>query len=94
MIFSTAQSPHGDYRDATTEMSKRGKRLKHESCNLLHRYFEELQGTAWQLSPYYKQADPETKYAIRQLNNICHEIESWVKHTEKKIEPDWIDHHR
>ena len=32
-----------------------GKRLKHEACNLLHRYFEELQGSAWQLSPYYKQ---------------------------------------
>ena len=26
-----------------------GLRLKHESCNLLHRYFEELQGTAWDI---------------------------------------------
>ena len=68
-----------------------GKRLKHESCNLLHRYFEELQGTAWDISPYYKQADYETKYAIRQLNNICHEIESWVNADRKKaIEPQWI----
>ena len=68
-----------------------GKRLKHESCNLLHRYFEELQGTAWDISLYYKQADYETKYAIRQLNNICHEIESWVSSDRKKaIEPEWI----
>jgi len=68
-----------------------GKRLKHESCNLLHRYFEELQGTAWQISDYYKQADAETKYAIRQLNNICHEIESWVNSDRKKaIEPEWM----
>ncbi len=68
-----------------------GLRLKHESCNLLHRYFEELQGTAWQLSNYYKQADAETKYAIRQLNNICHEIESWVLSYRKSvIDPDWI----
>ena len=51
-----------------------GKRLKHEACNLLHRYFEELQGTAWDISLYYKQANYDTKYAIRQLNNICHEI--------------------
>ena len=58
------------------EMATPGKRLKHESCNLLHRYFEELQGTAWKVSDFYKQADLETKYAIRQLNNICHEIES------------------
>ena len=68
-----------------------GKRLKHEACNLLHRYFEDLQGTAWKISDYYKQADNETKYAIRQLNNICHEIESWVNADRKKaIEPEWI----
>ncbi len=68
-----------------------GKRLKHEACNLLHRYFEELQGTAWGLSPYYKQADSKTKYSIRQLNNLCHEIESWVNSDRKKaIEPEWV----
>ena len=68
-----------------------GKRLKHEACNLLHRYFEELQGTASDLSPYYKQADSNTKYSIRQLNNLCHEIESWVNADRKKaIEPEWV----
>ena len=68
-----------------------GKRLKHEACNKLHRYFEELQGTAWQLSEFYKQADIETKYAIRQLNNICHEIEGWVHADRKKaFEPEWV----
>ena len=68
-----------------------GLRLKHDACNLLHRYFEELQGTAWQLSPYYKQADTATKYSIRQLNNLCHEIESWVLSYRKSIvDPDWI----
>ncbi len=73
------------------EMSKPGLRLKHDACNLLHRYFEELQGTAWQISEYYTQADIETKYAIRQLNNICHEIESWVLSYRKSIvEPEWM----
>ena len=77
--------PDGD------EMSKPGLRLKHDACNLLHRYFEELQGTAWQISEYYKQADNDTKYAIRQLNNICHEIESWVLSYRKSIvEPKWV----
>jgi hypothetical protein len=72
-------------------MSNPGKRLKHESCNLLHRYFEELQGTAWNISLYYKQANHETKYAIRQLNNLCHEIESWVLSDRKEaMEPEWI----
>lgn len=70
---------------------KPGLKLKHESCNLLHRYFEDLQGTAWNISNYYKQADHSTKYAIRQLNNLCHEIESWVLADRKKfIEPEWI----
>ena len=73
------------------EWSKPGLRLKHDACNLLHRYFEELQGTAWQISDYYKQADHSTKYAIRQLNNLCHEIESWVLSYRKSIvEPEWM----
>ena len=73
------------------EMATPGKRLKHESCNLLHRYFEELQGTAWQLSEFYKQADIKTKYAIRQLNNICHEIEGWVMADRDQIvDPEWV----
>jgi hypothetical protein len=71
--------------------NKLGKHLKHEACNKLHRYFEELQGSAWQLSPYYKQADHNTKYSIRQLNNLCHEIESWVNADRKKAcEPEWM----
>ena len=72
-------------------MDKPGLRLKHEACNLLHRYFEELQGTAWSISKYYKQADTETRYAIRQLNNICHEIESWVlSHRKSVVDPEWM----
>jgi len=68
-----------------------GLKLKHEACNLLHRYFEELQGTAWEPSLFYSQSDIKTKYAIRQLNNICHEIESWVNANRKKaLEPEWI----
>lgn len=70
---------------------KKGLTLKHEACNLLHRYFEDLQGTAWQLSIFYKQADKDTKYAIRQLNNLCHEIESWVEAYRKKaFDPEWM----
>ena len=72
-------------------LPKLGLRLKHEACNQLHRYFEDLQGQSWNLSPYYKIADNETKYAIRQLNNLCHEIESWViAYRKKAFEPEWI----
>ena len=73
------------------EWEKPGLRLKHDACNLLHRYFEELQGTAWKISDYYKQADTETKYAIRQLNNLCHEIENWVLSYRKSVvDPEWM----
>ena len=68
-----------------------GLKLKHDTCNLLDRYFEELQGTAWSMSAFYTQADVDTKYAIRQLNNICHEIESWVNADRKNaFEPEWM----
>ncbi len=72
-------------------MSKPGLRLKHDACNLLHRWFEDLQGQAWGLSEYYKLADTDTKYAIRQLNNLCHEIESWVLSNRKLIvDKEWV----
>ena len=55
-----------------------GLGIKHEVMNKLHNHFEVLQGTVEHLSEYYRVADYETKYAIRQLNNICHELESLV----------------
>ena len=86
----SADLPAGPCPDGE-EMSKPGLRLKHEACNELHRYFEDLQGQAWNLSPYYKIADNKTKYAIRQLNNLCHEIEGWVQSNRKKvIDTEWM----
>lgn len=52
--------------------------INHDVMNILHNHFERLQGTVWALSDYYKRADYNTKYAIRQLNNICHELESLI----------------
>ena len=62
----------------------------HDKLNVLHRYFEDLQGTSEQLSPYYIKADHTTKWHIRQLNNLCHEFESWaLSYRKKKYLPDW-----
>lgn len=59
--------------------------------NVLHNHFERLQGTVWGLSDYYKRADYETKFAIRQLNNLCHEAESLMLSQRKKEQaPQWI----
>ena len=72
------------------DMATPGCRLKHNAMNRLHRYFEDLQGEAWGLSSYYKLADFDTKYAIRQLNDLCHELESWVSaYRKSKFEPEW-----
>lgn len=65
--------------------------IKHGVMNRLHHHFEILQGSVNNLSQYYLSADYETKYAIRQLNNICHEIESLVLSQRKQITaPEWV----
>ena len=65
--------------------------IKHGVMNRLHNHFEILQGTVNNLSEYYILADYETKYSIRQLNNICHEIESLVLSQRKQITaPEWV----
>ena len=62
-----------------------------EVMNRLHNHFEILQGTVWELSDYYRRADYETKFAIRQLNNLCHEAESLMLSQRKQQEaPEWI----
>ena len=65
--------------------------INHSVMNVLHNHFEILQGTVWNLSDYYRQADYETKYAIRQLNNICHEMENLILSQRKaKTSPFWV----
>lgn len=46
--------------------------------NKLHHYFEVLQGTVENVSPYYLLAPVSVRYAIRNLNLLCHELESVV----------------
>ena len=59
--------------------------------NMLHNHFEHLQGTVWELSDYYRRADYNTKYAIRQLNNLCHEIENLILGQRKaNTAPYWV----
>ena len=67
-----------------------GLQVKHSVMNRLHNHFEVLQGTVNNLSRYYQAADYPTKYAIRQLNNICHEIENLVLSQRKRVSnPEW-----
>jgi hypothetical protein len=61
------------------------------AMNLLHNRFEHLQGTVETLSDWYRRADYPTKFAIRQLNNLCHEAESLMLSRRKQAqEPEWV----
>jgi len=80
--------PIGNYPD---NMRNHGLRIKHEIMNQLHNHFEVLQGTVEHPSEYAKFMSPETTYAVRQLNNICHEMETLVLSQRKlAYDPHWV----
>ena len=65
--------------------------IKHGIMNRLHNHFERLQGTVGELSQYYIWADDDTKWAIRQLNNLCHEMETLCLSQRKaEFDPMWV----
>ena len=65
-------------------------RLNHTHLNQLHRYFEDLQGSAGAMSKYYTAADHSTRWHIRQLNLLCHELETLVMSIRKlNTAPAW-----
>jgi hypothetical protein len=64
--------------------------IDHAHMNQLHRYFEDLQGVSGALSPYYTAANDTARWHIRQLNLLCHELESLVLSIRKlKTAPEW-----
>ena len=67
-----------------------GGNVDHDKFNMLHRYFEDLQGHSGHVSNYYHRADNTTRWHIRQLNLLCHEFESWALSRKKQITaPEW-----
>lgn len=78
-----------DFFSPSSVIDSRGG-VNHDKMNQLHRYFEDLQGHAGAMSVHYEQADAETRWHIRQLNLLCHEIESLVLSMRKAREaPEW-----
>lgn len=49
--------------------------LSRDLLNEIHHHFELLIGQVWNPSKWFGMADKDTRYAIRLLNNVCHEIE-------------------
>lgn len=73
------------------ELGDKRRRLKHSIMNRLHNHFEILQGTVGSISRYYESAPATTRYAIRQLNTLCHELESLILSRRKiEFDPQWV----
>lgn len=65
-------------------------KINHERMNHLHRYFEDLQGWSGNISRHYHEATADIRWHIRQLNLLCHEIESLVLSMRKSVTaPEW-----
>ena len=68
-------------------------KVNHDHFNMLHRYFEDLEGTAQDPSPHARAATQEQKWYIRQTNLLCHEFESWaLSNTKKNVQDkyEWM----
>lgn len=68
-----------------------GLKIKHNIMNVLHNHFELLQGTVENPSPHYLTAPVDIRYAIRQLNLLCHELENIIL-AQRKLAyiPEWV----
>jgi hypothetical protein len=89
-INSADMGYHIDDHFALDTVLDADRRLRHDRFNRLHRYFEDLQGTAAATSPYYLAATPGIRWHIRQLNLLCHEFESWALSWRKlHTAPEW-----
>lgn len=63
--------------------------LDQNILNEIHHHFEVLIGQVWNVSDYFKKADKPTCFAIRQLNNLCHELESLRRVGVSTNQPYW-----
>lgn len=74
---------------------KPGGRVVHNMFNVLHKYFEDFQGQAGAISPYYERATTEIRWHIRQLNLLCHEFESRaLTYRSEQYAPEWAQYNQ
>lgn len=66
-----------DLKLTAEEISK--PQVQERILNEMHHHFEILMGQVWNHADFFMQASNEIRYAIRQINNLCHEIEHLVR---------------
>lgn len=79
-IINEELNPLGyPYIDLNFTLDKmKDETLYRDMMNQIHHHFELLIGQVWDLSQWYLNTDNKTRWAIHQINNHCHEIESFV----------------
>lgn len=60
--------------------------LRFELLNEVHHHFEKMMGQVWQRSEFFLDADDETRFALIQINHLCHEIEA-LERGKKQFSP-------
>lgn len=77
--MKTIENPHFIKERCTPETVFNGTEINRVLMNQVHHNFELLQGQVWHdNSSYFLQSTDEVRIAIRELNNLCHEIELLV----------------
>lgn len=63
--------------------------------NEIHHHFEILSGPVWDRSNIFQSLDLEGHFCLRQINNLCHELESLSRNLEKKSKKinQYLPHH-
>ena len=83
--YTIATEPFSTDNVITAELD-----INHARMNQLHRWFEDLQGWSGGISNHYNAASPAVRWHIRQLNLLCHELESLVLSMRKDQQaPEW-----
>lgn len=59
--------------------SMRSMNVARDLLNQIHHHFELLIGQVWSPSKWYELAEEKTRTSIRNLNNLCHEIEGILR---------------
>lgn len=90
--MKTIPNPHFIKERCTPETVFNGIEINRVLMNQIHHNFELLQGQVWQMnSSYFLNSTDDVRIAIRELNNLCHEIELYISsEIQKRRDPEGV----
>ena len=54
-------------------------KVSQEKLNKLHSKFEKMMGQVWARSEFFIDADDDIRFALIQINHLCHEMEAFIR---------------